>query len=112
MPESRAMTGTASLCTRNQSMLIGEIFTLYVDLYAKSFTRTCDNTVYYWRRYCEQQWSNVSINEMNRFGVQRWLNELGEASGEVTANRAYSVLAAAINWAMKKGVIEIIRNPC
>lgn len=93
-------------------MLMRDLFDLYVDLYSKSFTRSNENTVDYWKRYCAPTWAHVELETLNSFAIQRWVNNMGEVRGQPTANRAYWTLAAAISWAMKKGVVTITRNPC
>lgn len=89
----------------------GEVFDLYLELHARPFTKSWRNTESYWRRHCIR-WEAVKVGEVNRLQIQRWVTELGDAKGRPTANRAFTVLASSLNWALRNDVVRLDHNPC
>lgn len=89
----------------------GEVYELYMETYARPFTKSWQNTEEYWNRYC-LVWKDLPIEGTSRLDIQRWVAALGVSKGKPTANRAFTVLAAAVNWADRYDYIRLVRNPC
>lgn len=89
-----------------------ELFSRYIDDYAKHETSTWEEAVQNHRRYFSR-WLDKRISTIKRSDVQAWLYDVAGPGREKkhTANRAYDQMKAVINFGKRKDLIEC-ENPC
>lgn len=95
---------------KDSSLLLGELFTRYIEEYAVHHCTTWKQTKSNFRRYFVD-WLNRSVHKIELSEVQQRINELGRERGHHTANRAYDDLRAVFSWGKKFGYVSI-ENPC
>ena len=93
-----------------EGLTYGTIFARYIYEYAKTRTTTWQNTIYNHERYFKR-WHEKAISGINRQGIQRWVNDVGEDFGKYTANRNYNIMRAVFSWALRKEILTG-DNPC
>ncbi|HEY9681059.1 MAG TPA: site-specific integrase [Oculatellaceae cyanobacterium] len=89
---------------------VRELFTTYMDGYAKNRVRTWKTTESNYLT-CFSHWDNRKASSVTRLEVQKCINQIGTDRGKHLANRALNDLKAIYNWGFSKNVIECA-NPC
>jgi integrase len=95
---------------RQRNMTYGQLFSRYIEEYAKLHTATWQETVKNHKRYFTQ-WEKRTPQAITREHVQTWVNLIGTTKGKFTANRQYNTFRAVIGWGLSLGLIEG-DNPC
>jgi integrase len=92
-------------------LTFGQLFTLYVEQYAKLQTKRWQDTEENYRRYFSR-WEGVVVSEITQRELQLWVNDLAKTIGKHTANRQYDTMRAVFSWGMRKQHIKLQQNPC
>lgn len=90
-------------------MKFKELFSLYYERHAMVKNRCPQNTHYFFKAH-GQRWGHLEVEEITRFDIQDWVDELG-VSSRSAANRAVHMLSAVLNWGIRRGYIPG-PNPC
>jgi integrase len=93
------------------TMTFGELFELYYARHAAQRTRRPDNARYFFQRH-GRHWASTPITSLTRGQLQDWVDDVGAERGKAAANRAINLMAAVINWGIKRGYLPSIDNPC
>jgi integrase len=54
----------------------------------------------------------LPLDKLTRFEIQAWVNNLGREVGRPTANRAFNLVRASINWGISMGLCKYEMHPC
>ncbi|MBX9568597.1 MAG: site-specific integrase [Candidatus Obscuribacterales bacterium] len=93
-----------------ESMTLGQLWEKYSKI-AKREQKSWKNTLDYYTRHIQKYWESKIIRLIEQTDVQEWLYSIGETSGKHTANRAFIVLQAAINWGLQNKILSLETSP-
>lgn len=82
-----------------------QLFSEYLEQYAKLHTKTWAETDANFRRYLEP-FAAKKISQLHAVEIQRWHAKLGKERGHYAANRAVELMRAVINWGLKTRRID------
>jgi len=108
---SGKITSKSTVPPTGAAMTFGQLFDLYIEQYAKRHTKTWADTIENYRRYFSR-WHKRRLDSIKRLEVQAWVDDLAQTKGKHCANRNYDTMRAVFSWALRKEVIEELRNPC
>jgi integrase len=91
-------------------MTYGELFTRYIDEYAKLHTVTWEEAKKNHARHFGQ-FHNRAISAITREQVKNWQGALARSSGKHAANRNFNTMRAVFTWGLSNGLIAG-DNPC
>jgi integrase len=108
-----ATGGNPAQALRNakQDLTFSELFSLYVEKYARHHTKTWQDTVQNHDRYF-QNWRNKKCAAIKRADVQAWVTKLGDEKGAHTANRSLDTFKAILRWGVRQELIKLEHDPC
>lgn len=95
---------------RQANLMVGEIWSRYIQEYARLHCTTWKETEKNFDRYFSD-WATRTGSSVTRSEVQARVNQLGVERGHHTANRALDDLRAVINFGLKNGYFTGF-NPC
>ncbi len=90
-------------------MTFSELYNLYLTRHVLVKLRSPANVKYWYSKHGER-WANANIQDITRFQVQDWVDELGTHS-KSAATRAVNQLAAILGWGLRRGYFPG-PNPC
>lgn len=108
-----ATGGNPAQALRNakKDLTFSELFSLYVEKYARHHTKTWQDTVQNHDRYF-QIWRSKKCAAIKRADVQAWVTKLGDEKGAHTANRSLDTFRAVLRWGVKQELIILNNDPC
>lgn len=97
---------------RKTELTYGDLFTIYLNEYAKLFTATWKEAEGIHARHFDC-WKNKPISKIQRNEVQKWIFKVaGESCKKsAAANRSFDQMKAVINYGIRKNLIAA-DNPC
>jgi integrase len=84
---------------------LGEMFSEYLENYAKEHTKTWKVMEECFHRYLSL-WKNRKLSDIRKSEVQALINQIGRENGHTTANRTLELLRAVINKGIHWGLFK------